>query len=66
MRTTAAVLGGRDGAFSLQELEIDEPRAGDVLVRVVASGACHTDGLARHGDLPFPLPRVLGHEGAPA
>lgn len=64
MRTTAAVLDERDGAFSLQELEIDEPRAGEVLVRVVASGICHTDGLARHGDLPFPLPGVLGHEGA--
>ena len=35
-----------------------------MLVRLVATGICHTDGLARHGDLPFPLPGVLGHEGA--
>jgi aryl-alcohol dehydrogenase len=64
MRTTAAVLDERDGAFRLHELDIDDPRAGEVLVRVVAAGVCHTDGLARHGDLPFPLPGVLGHEGA--
>jgi aryl-alcohol dehydrogenase len=30
----------------------------------VATGFCHTDGIARHGDLPFPLPGVLGHEGS--
>ena len=33
-------------------------------MRLAATGICHTDGLARHGDLPFPLPGVLGHEGA--
>jgi len=64
MRTTAAVLDERDGSFSIEQLEIDEPGPGEVLVRVVASGLCHTDGLARHGDLPFPLPGVLGHEGS--
>ncbi|MDX3522702.1 alcohol dehydrogenase catalytic domain-containing protein [Streptomyces scabiei] len=43
---------------------MDEPRAGEVLVRIAATGICHTDGLARHGDLPFPSPGVLGHEGS--
>ncbi len=61
---TAAVVEELDGPFVLQPLELDEPAEGEVLVQLVATGVCHTDGLARHGDLPFPLPGVLGHEGA--
>ena len=61
---TAAVVEAQDKPFELQTLEIDEPGPGEVLVRLVATGVCHTDGLARHGDLPFPFPGVLGHEGA--
>ncbi|HEU5007961.1 MAG TPA: NAD(P)-dependent alcohol dehydrogenase [Jatrophihabitantaceae bacterium] len=64
MKVTAAVVEAQDAPFVFEELELDEPRAGEVLVRLVATGICHTDGLARHGDLPFPLPGVLGHEGA--
>ncbi|MEV6304638.1 NAD(P)-dependent alcohol dehydrogenase [Actinoplanes sp. NPDC051861] len=64
MRITAAVVEEIDGPFVLQDLELDEPGPGEVLVRLVATGICHTDGLARHGDLPLPLPGVLGHEGA--
>src|SRR3984957_14976471 len=50
--------------LSVTEVEIDAPRAGEVLVKIVASGVCHTDALARDGDMPFPAPGVLGHEGA--
>ncbi|MDX8051112.1 NAD(P)-dependent alcohol dehydrogenase [Lentzea sp. BCCO 10_0798] len=64
MRITAAVVGERHGEFELREVFLDEPRDGEVLVRVVAAGICHTDSITRHGDLPFPLPGVLGHEGA--
>jgi Zn-dependent alcohol dehydrogenase len=64
MRITAAVVAEQDGPFVLQPLELDGPGQGEVLVELVATGICHTDGLARHGDLPFPLPGVLGHEGA--
>ncbi|MBI1758805.1 MAG: NAD(P)-dependent alcohol dehydrogenase [Actinobacteria bacterium] len=64
MRVTAAVLNAYDTPFVLEELELDEPGPGEVLVKVVASGICHTDGLAQHADLPFPVPGVLGHEGA--
>ncbi|CAO5178956.1 Aryl-alcohol dehydrogenase [Frankia sp. AiPs1] len=64
MEILAAVVEERDGPFSLQTVELDEPGPGEVLVRLVATGICHTDELARHGDLPFPLPGVLGHEGA--
>ncbi|MFI0404911.1 NAD(P)-dependent alcohol dehydrogenase [Actinomadura sp. 3N508] len=64
MQITAALVEERDGPFVLTELELDDPGPGEVLVRLTATGICHTDGLARHGDLPFPLPGVLGHEGA--
>ena len=61
---TAAVVEEQDGPFRLLELHLDDPGPGEVIVKIVATGICHTDGLARHGDLPFPLPGVLGHEGA--
>ncbi len=64
MRIHAAVFDEPDGPFHVEEAEIDEPGPGEVLVKVAATGVCHTDGLARHGDLPFPAPGVLGHEGA--
>lgn len=64
MRLQAAVLDKQDGPFQLQGVELDEPGAGEVLVRIAATCICHTDGLARHGDLPFPAPGMLGHEGS--
>jgi aryl-alcohol dehydrogenase len=64
MRVTAAVVEQLDGPFVIQELELDEPGPGEALVRVIASGMCHTDAITRHGDLPMPFPGVLGHEGA--
>jgi Zn-dependent alcohol dehydrogenase len=63
MRTTAAVLGGRGEPFVVEDVSIDDPRPGEVLVRLVATGVCHTDAVAQQGDLPFPVPGVLGHEG---
>src|SRR3954466_8807277 len=63
MRTTAAVLRAHGEPFSVEDITIDEPRAGEVLVRLIASGVCHTDAVAQQGDLPFPVPGVLGHEG---
>jgi aryl-alcohol dehydrogenase len=64
VRATAAVVEEANGPFTLQEIEVDEPRRDEVLVRVVATGLCHTDLGARSGGIPFPLPGVLGHEGA--
>jgi Zn-dependent alcohol dehydrogenase len=61
---TAAVVEELHGPFVIRDVEIDEPGPGDVLVKVAATGFCHTDGIARDGDLPFPLPGELGHEGA--
>jgi aryl-alcohol dehydrogenase len=64
MRITAAVLPELHADFEVEEVELDEPRPGEALVRIIACGVCHTDDITRHGDLPFPAPGVLGHEGA--
>lgn len=64
MQITAAVVRSRSGPFRLETLDIEAPRAGEVLVRVVATGVCHTDMVMRDQDLPTPQPVVLGHEGA--
>jgi aryl-alcohol dehydrogenase len=61
---TVAVLSEPNGEFTIEQLTIDQPRAGEVLVRIVATGMCHTDAAVRSRDLPTPLPVVLGHEGA--
>jgi Zn-dependent alcohol dehydrogenase len=64
MRANAAVFEKLFTPLSVTEVEIEGPRPGEALVQVVASGVCHTDALARDGDMPFPAPGVLGHEGA--
>jgi aryl-alcohol dehydrogenase len=64
MRADAAVFEKLCTPLSVAEVEIDAPRPGEALVKIVASGVCHTDALARDGDMPFPAPGVLGHEGA--
>ena len=60
----AAVCHEAHGPFSIEEAAIDGPRAGEVLVRIVGAGICHTDMAARDQQVPVPLPIVLGHEGS--
>src|SRR5581483_7171143 len=50
--------------MSIKTLVLDEPKAGEVLVRMVATGICHTDLSMLRGNLPVPVPFVPGHEGA--
>jgi aryl-alcohol dehydrogenase len=64
MQIRAAVATGKSEPFVVQALELDEPRPDEVLVRVVATGVCHTDLVVRDQYYPTPLPAVLGHEGA--
>jgi aryl-alcohol dehydrogenase len=65
MKIKAAVVRKISGPFGIEEVEIDEPRDDEVLVRIVGSGICHTDLAARDGHLPLPPPpSVFGHEGA--
>lgn len=64
MKIKAAVIREKGGKFLIEDLELDEPRENEVLVRMVACGLCHTDLVARDQHLPLPLPGVFGHEGA--
>lgn len=64
MKTRAAVATAPETDLEIRELELDEPRAGELRVRIVASGVCHTDAIIRDQWYPVPLPVVLGHEGA--
>ncbi|GGU17013.1 NAD(P)-dependent alcohol dehydrogenase [Lentzea flava] len=62
--TTAAVVESAGSGFTLAQVALDDLRPDEVRVRVVAAGICHTDLGVAGGHLPFPLPGVLGHEGA--
>lgn len=63
MRIAAAVSRAGTPAPEIAELELEDPRAGEIRVRLAACGICHTDLHAHEGRLA-PLPIVLGHEGA--
>src|ERR671918_2345585 len=65
MKMRAAVLEAFGEPLAVQELDLAEPRAGEVLVRLVACGVCHTDLYTASGADPSGYaPTVLGHEGA--
>lgn len=60
----AAVTEGKGADFVLENLKIRKPKGNEVLVKVIATGMCHTDLIVRDQYYPVPLPAVLGHEGA--
>src|ERR1700745_705566 len=64
MKITAALSHGADTPFELAEVELDEPRADEVLVALNAAGVCHTDLTVRARWPAERSPIVLGHEGA--
>jgi alcohol dehydrogenase (nicotinoprotein) len=64
MKTRAAVMRGIGQDWEVTELELDPPKAGEVLIKYVASGLCHSDEHLRNGDLTPRFPIVGGHEGA--
>jgi S-(hydroxymethyl)glutathione dehydrogenase/alcohol dehydrogenase len=64
MQTKAAILWELGKEWSVEEIELDPPQSGEVLVELVASGMCHSDEHLVTGDLPFALPIIGGHEGA--
>ena len=64
MKTRAAVLRETKQEWSVEEIELDAPGPGEVLVEMHASGMCHSDEHVVTGDLPFELPVIGGHEGA--
>jgi aryl-alcohol dehydrogenase len=65
MKIAAAVVRERGGAFGIEQLDLTDPRADELLVEVEASGMCATDLHGRDGYFPsMPFPAVFGHEGA--
>lgn len=62
--TRAAVLSAPQTSFTVRDVELADLREHEVLVRMVATGVCHTDLGVWAGGIPFPLPGVIGHEGA--
>lgn len=60
----AAVLYEVGKPLRVEDVDLDGPRDGEVLVRIGAAGVCHSDYHFMKGDLPIGLPCVLGHEGA--
>src|SRR5688500_7594798 len=64
MRTTVAIVNGQGAAFTFAEVDLDEPRDDEVLVRIVATGLCHTVLSLRASLAAEMFPRVFGHEGA--
>ena len=55
----AAIVRRKGGPFEIETLTLEEPRADEVLVRIVATGMCHTDLVIRDQVYPVPLPIVL-------
>ncbi|WAH55392.1 NAD(P)-dependent alcohol dehydrogenase [Pseudomonas silvicola] len=63
MKINGALSLNNDGPLIIQELDLADPKPSDVLVRIVATGICHTDLIAK-ANTALPLPALFGHEGA--
>jgi aryl-alcohol dehydrogenase len=63
-KATAALLKETDAPLSVEEIDVEDPQEGEVLIRIAGAGICHTDITAQEGMIPLPLPSVLGHEGS--
>lgn len=64
MKIKAALLLEPNRRFVVEDVHLAEPRAGEVLIRIHASGVCHSDWHVATGDTRQPMPVVTGHEGA--
>ncbi|MDT5138608.1 MAG: hypothetical protein QOD58_2870, partial [Mycobacterium sp.] len=76
MKSRAAILHGIGGPWSVEDFELDPPRAGEALVEMAAAGLCHSDDHILKGDmsapnevmkamgLPTMFPMIGGHEGS--
>src|SRR5205814_759221 len=60
----AAILTGLEQPLEVHDVELDSPHAGEVKIRMGASGVCHSDLSVQNGTLMGVAPIVLGHEGA--
>ncbi|CAG4895954.1 NAD(P)-dependent alcohol dehydrogenase [Paraburkholderia saeva] len=63
MQIKAALAMANKGPLTIEDIDMDEPGPGELVVRIVATGLCHTD-LTVLANVPLPWPAILGHEGA--
>jgi len=64
MKIQAAVLHKPNSKFEIETLDLEEPKSGEVLVKIAATGVCHSDWHLVTGATPHPMPVAVGHEGA--
>jgi len=64
MNIKAAIVNKKKAKFEFEDLEIASPASHEVLIKIVATGLCHTDLSVKDGYLPTNYPVVLGHEGS--
>lgn len=64
MKMKAALLLEPNGKFIIDEVDLAAPRRGEVLIRIAASGVCHSDWHVATGTTRHPMPVITGHEGA--
>jgi len=65
MKSRAAIAWSAGKPLDIEEIDVEGPKVGEVLVRIVATGVCHTDAFTLSGADPEGLfPAILGHEGA--
>jgi S-(hydroxymethyl)glutathione dehydrogenase/alcohol dehydrogenase len=64
MKTKAAAIWGPHEKWQVEEVELDPPKAEEVLIKLTATGLCHSDYHLVTADIPLPYPAVGGHEGA--
>ncbi|MCL4681835.1 MAG: Zn-dependent alcohol dehydrogenase [Rhodocyclaceae bacterium] len=63
-RAKAAICREINQPVVVEEIEVESPRRGEVMIKLAACGVCHSDYSVTTGTIPFPPPVVLGHEGA--
>jgi NDMA-dependent alcohol dehydrogenase len=64
MQSRAAVLYETNTPWKIEQIELDPPKANEILVKMAATGLCHSDEHSVTGDMPTGLPVIGGHEGA--
>ena len=64
MKMKAAILNAYQQPLSIEEVEIDPPKADEVLVKIAAAGICHSDYHLMKGEWQFGVPQILGHEAS--
>ena len=64
MRITAAVLHHTNKPYSIETVELDPPRRGEVVTKIRAAGLCRSDLHFQTGEATIAMPAVMGHEGS--